>query len=283
MDVVRQGRLVDGTFTAPEGGTILSHHSTSPDLRPEPDPIANTLETRQTPPLFGLGFLESVTDAEVLAHADCGDPDPAAIAGCPHVLSTGRLGRFGWKADVPSLDEFARDALSNETGVSVPQVSGLTFGASTDADDVADPEITEPDIDALVFYMRHLAPPPGQSKDPEAEASGKASFEQVGCTGCHAERFVAPGGAVAYTDLLLHQVAPDGSPGIADGSAGPLAIRTPPLWGISLTPPYMHDGRSFSIADAIERHDAEAAGARRAYEALSPVAKANLLAFLASL
>ena len=78
-------------------------------------------------------------------------------------------------------------------------------------------------------------------------------------------------------------MAPDGSPGIADGSAGPLEIRTPPLWGISLTPPYMHDGRSFSIDDAIDRHDAEGARSREAYGALTAEEKADLLAFLASL
>ncbi len=219
----------------------------------------------------------------MLAHADCDNPDPAAISGCPHVLPSGQLGRFGWKADIPSLEEFARDGLSNEIGVTVPAMAGLTFGTPTDADEVPDPEIGEDDVDALVFYMKHLAPPPGQSKDPAAEARGKILFEQAECTSCHTESFVAPGGIVAYTDLLLHQVAPDGSAGIAAGSAGPLEIRTPPLWGISLTPPYMHDGRSFTIDDAIDRHDAEAAGSRQAYEALSAAAKADLLAFLASL
>ncbi len=58
VDVIRQGLLVDGVFTAPEDGTILSRDSTHLDIRPEPDPIANTFETRQTPPLFGLGFLD---------------------------------------------------------------------------------------------------------------------------------------------------------------------------------------------------------------------------------
>ena len=283
VDVIRQGLLFDGVFTAPEGGTILSRESTSLDSRTEPDPISNTFETRQTPPLFGLGFLESIPEEEILAHADCSNPDPNAIAGCPHILPDGRLGRFGWKANVPSLEEFARDGLSNEIGVTVPPVAGFTFGKLTDADNVPDPEIAESNIEALAFYMKHLAPPPGQSTDPEAEARGKSLFNQVGCNSCHREDFVTPQGVVAYTDLLLHQVAPDGSPGIEDGTAGPLEIRTPPLWGISLTPPYMHDGRSFSIDDAIDRHDAEGARSREAYEALTDAEKADLLAFLGSL
>jgi CxxC motif-containing protein (DUF1111 family) len=283
VDVSRQGRLENGIFTAPEGGTIAPRDSTSGNTRPPIDPISNTFETRQPPPLFGLGFLESIPDADILANADCDNPDPSAISGCAHILPSGQLGRFGWKANVPSVEEFARDALSNESGLTVPSVFGFTFGTLTDSDAVQDPETNEDDIDALVFYMKHLAPPPGQSKDPEAEARGKILFDQVGCTGCHVTTFVAPGGIVAYTDLLLHQVAPDGSPGIADGSAGPLEIRTPPLWGLSLTAPYMHDGRSFSIDDAIDRHDAEGAQSRQAYEALTAGEKSDLLAFLGSL
>ena len=282
VDVSRQGLLVDGVFTAPEGGTIAPRDSTS-GTRPPIDPISNTFETRQTPPLFGLGFLDSIPDADILANAHCDNPDPNAISGCANILPTGQLGRFGWKANIPSLEEFARDGFSNEVGLTVPAVAGRTFGALTDSDGVPDPEVDESDADALVFYMKHLAPPPGQSTDPEAEARGKALFDQVGCNSCHAETFVTPGGIVAYTDLLLHQVAPDGSPGIADGSAGPLEIRTPPLWGISLTPPYMHDGRAFSIDDAIDRHDAEGARSRQAYEALTADEKADLLAFLRSL
>jgi len=282
VDVSRQGHLEDGVFTAPATGTMAPRDSTS-GTRPPIDPSSNTFETRQTPPIFGLGFLESIPEADILANQDCRNPDPTAISGCAHILPSGQLGRLGWKANVPNLAEFARDGLSNECGVTVPPVPGRSFGALTDSDGVPDPEIGEDDIDALVFFMQQLAPPPGRSRDPEAEAEGKTLFGQVGCTGCHVTDFVAPGGITAYTDLLLHQVAPDGSPGIADGSAGPLQIRTPPLWGISLTPPYMHDGRSFSIEDAIARHDGEAAHSRDAYESLTAEDKANLLAFLASL
>lgn len=282
VDVTRQGHTEGGVFTPPANGTMASRNSTS-GTRPPLDPSSNTFETRETPSILGLGFLESIPEADILANADCDNPDPEAISGCARVLSTGQLGRFGWKAGVPTLEEFARDALSNENGLTVPNLPGRTFGNLTDGDSVPDPEISADDIATMTFFMRQLAPPRGHSTDAAAEVRGNAVFEDVGCASCHVSTFIAPGGSVAYTDLLLHQVAPDGSAGIADGSAGPLEFRTPPLWGIALTPPYMHDGRSFSVEDAIARHDAEAKRSRQAYEALSEAEKADLLAFLASL
>lgn len=282
VDVTRHGHLDDGEFTPPEQGTIAHRHSIY-GTRPPIDETANAFETRQTPPLFGLGFLDSIPDEDILANDNCDDPDPQAISGCARILPSGAIGRFGWKANVPSLAEFARDALFNEMGVTVPDIPGQTFGALHDSDSVPDPEISVEDLEALVFFMRTLAPPAPRSRDPEAEAAGRALFESIGCADCHRTDFVTPDGIVAYTDLLLHQVAPDGSTGIGDGEAGPLEFRTPPLWGLSRTAPYMHDGRSFTIEDAIARHDGEAAASRNAYEALSAEERADLLAFLGSL
>ena len=261
---------------------MAPRHSTDGSRSPIDD-TANVFETRQTPPIFGHGFLESIPEEDIFANEDCDNPDPNAISGCAHFLPSGALGRLGWKANVPDLTEFARDALSNELGVTLPDVDGETFGALADSDGVPDPEISEGDLEALVFFMQRLAPPPGQSTDPAGEAMGESLFDWIGCTGCHVADFVTPEGIVAYTDLLLHQVAPDGSPGIGDGEAGPLEIRAPPLWGLSLTLPYMHDGRAFTIEEAIARHDAEAAESRAAYETLTAEERVSLLAFLGSL
>jgi CxxC motif-containing protein (DUF1111 family) len=282
VDVIRHGRLEDGIFTAPERGTIAPRHSTA-NVRPPIDETANVFETRQTPPLFGLGFLESIPEVDILANQDCDNPDPDAVSGCAHILTSGELGRLGWKANVPNLAEFARDAMSNELGITLPVVAGLSFGALEDSDAAPDPEITAHDLEALVFFMQRLAPPERRSKEPEVEAAGEILFETVGCSDCHVTDFVSPSGAVPYTDLLLHQVAPNSDSGIADGAAAPLEIRTPPLWGLSLTPPYMHDGRAFTVEDAIARHEGEATRSRLEYESLSDEDRGRLLAFLDSL
>ena len=282
VDVVRHGTLVGDDFTAPDGGTIAHRFSTTRE-RPDVDGNANFFELRQPPSCFGLGFLESVPEEDILANENCDDPDPTAISGCAHFLATGELGRLGWKAQVPSLAEFARDAMTAELGMTVADVPGMTFGATADDDGVADPEIDAEDLEAIAFFMRQLAAPRGNSSDPLAEAAGELLFDQVGCTGCHVTDFVTDDGIVAYTDLLLHQVAADGDGGIEDGGAEILEFRTPPLWGLPLTAPYMHDGRSFTVEHAIERHEAEAAASRDAYLALDEQGRADLLAFLASL
>lgn len=282
VDVSRHGHLSGGVFTAPVQGTMAHRHSTD-GTRPPIDETANAFETRQTPPLFGLGFLQSIPEHDVMANENCANPDPTAISGCARILASNDLGRFGWKAGVPSLAEFARDAMFNELGATLPDIPGQIFGALSDSDAVPDPEISEEDLAALVFYMEHLAPPPGQSTDPLAEAAGETVFAAIGCTSCHVTDFVTDDGITAYTDLLLHQVAPDGSVGIGDGDVGPLEIRTPPLWGLRHTGPYMHDGRAFTVDAAIELHDFEATGSRTAYRALSAQDAADLLAFLASL
>ncbi len=282
VDVVRHGHLEDGVFRAPQQGTMAPRHSTA-GVRPQIDEEANVFETRQTPPVFGLGFLESIPEADVLANADCDNPDPTAVSGCAHILPSGELGRLGWKANVPNLAEFARDAMFNELGMTLPEIEGQSFGAVTDSDAAADPELSVQDLRALVFFMQRLAPPRRRSTDAQAEAAGETVFHAIGCGDCHLGQFASPEGVVAYTDLLLHQVAPDGGPGIADGDAGVLEIRTPPLWGLSLTPPYMHDGRAFTVEEAVLRHDAEAASSRQSFEALSEDERESLMAFLRSL
>jgi CxxC motif-containing protein (DUF1111 family) len=279
VDVTRHGHLDDGVFTAPEQGTMAHRHSVD-GVRPVIDESANVFETRQTPPIFGLGFLESIPVADIVANEDCLNPDPNAISGCAHILMDGSLGRLGWKADVPNLAEFSRDAMFNEMGVTLPEAPGMRFGATTDDDDAADPEISAADVEALTFFMRSLAPPRPRSVNAAVEADGAFLFDRIGCTDCHTTEFVTPDGVVAYTDMLLHQVAPEGSPGVASGNALPLEFRTTPLWGLGLSEPYMHDGRSFTIEDAIARHEAESAASRRAFEDLSAEERAAVLSFL---
>ena len=98
-----------------------------------------------------------------------------------------------------------------------------------------------------------------------------------------AGRTSAAGPVAAYSDFLLHVVASEGSLGIVDGMADQLMFRTPPLWGIAATAPYMHDGSATTLDQAILAHHAESDPIRLAYEALSSADQALLIAFLESL
>ncbi len=287
VDVTRQAIIdANGNFVEPAGGTLAHHDSLRPE-RPDADPLCNWIELRQTPPLFGIGLIDQIPAATILALQDPLDANGDGIRGIASVLPDGRLGRFGWKANVPSVAEFARDALSNEEGVTLADQSavGLDFGAATDNDGVADPELGVDKINAIVYFMDHLAPPPRTSTDPALERQGEALFSQVGCASCHVPELETANGTPVrlYSDLLLHETLPKGMGGVVVGMASMRAFRTAPLWGLSKSAPYMHNGRAFTPSDAIIAHDGEASAARQAFQQLSPSDRDALLAFLQSL
>jgi CxxC motif-containing protein (DUF1111 family) len=288
VNVMRHGILNEaGEFTPPSVGTIL-HKQTARFLEDEaniPQTDANIFEHRNTPHLFGLGLLEAVPESTITAQADPDDLDGDGISGRLSVVDGGRLGRFGWKAQVPDVEEFVRDAVFAELGMTLPLENGLTFGRAVDNDDVPDPELTLDDARNLVAYLELLGPPPRQDfTDDAVVEQGEALMETVGCTACHTARFDTPLGAIEpYTDMLLHETLPVGAAGIEDTSANMREFRTAPLWGISQTAPYMHDGAADTLAEAIAQHDGEAAGSRDDFDALSDAEQAALIRFLETL
>ncbi|MEO1228536.1 MAG: di-heme oxidoredictase family protein [Myxococcota bacterium] len=285
LNVVRQGIWDGAVFREPVMGTMAHRLLSASDARAPYDMESNHFEMRQPQSLFGLGLLEAIPASEIRAGADPQDLDGDGIRGVAQELPDGRIGRFGWKADVPSLDEFTRDALTMEMGLALPPQAGLTFGITADDDDVPDPEIGLEAITAITAFVRGLAAPAPRPDDPEAEARGAVVFREVGCEGCHQASWDLPGGETIrpYTDLLLHEVLPEGARGIALHEASPRAFRTAPLWGVALTAPFLHDGRAATLEEAIALHDGEAATSATAVSALDASARADLIAFLRSL
>jgi CxxC motif-containing protein (DUF1111 family) len=167
----------------------------------------------------------------------------------------------------------------------LPYQDGLTFGSILDTDDVADPETGVSFLDGITRFMELLGPAPRLApSDPAQAAEGQALFTSVGCASCHVPVLRGTAGDVPlYSDLLLHEVLPEGMHGIEDASANELEFRTAPLWGIRLSAPYLHDGRADTLRDAILGHDGEALSSRDKFQALSEQAQAALLAFLETL
>jgi CxxC motif-containing protein (DUF1111 family) len=230
-----------------------------------------------------------------------------------------RVGRFGWKDQQATLLSFSGDAYVNEMGVTnkffptenAPNGDLVKLKA---CDTVADPEDKNDDVTLFANFMRLLAPPPRdpslahstadgggdmrdrfssffrRGKDPSPDLSGPAAgekvFEQIGCAVCHHSGFVArsridaiDGQPVnAYSDFLLHDVGT--GDGIAQGTARPNELRTPPLWGLSDSAPYLHDGSAATVRDAIKRHGNQAADARKAFDGLSWHQQQAVLDFL---
>ncbi len=248
----------------------------------EPDQ-ADVFEQRQTPSILGDGLIDGIPDAVILAREDPGDLDGNGIRGVARRLLIGgsfEVGRFGWKAQVPHLADFVRDALGGELGLTSAD-DGRGFALTSDADAHADPEVDRATVGDMAFFLAYLAAPRRTgSLEPEV-LTGELLFERVGCTRCHVPELPGAIGPVPlYSDLLLHDVWPPSFRGMSEPGAGPGVFRTPPLWGIRTTPPYLHDGRASSLRAAILLHDGEARAVRLAFEALPPGDKNALLAFL---
>lgn len=292
LNVVRQGLLeaAGEQVTGVQGAPIV-HRLTQTGGLNRPDTFATVFEVRQTPHLFGLGLIESIEESVILAAEDPSDSDGDGISGRAFRLEDGRLGRFGWKAQIPTIKAFVRDALSTEMGLSLPEDPQTGFGFTTDQDGVADPEFAEAQIKLLTDYLSLLAPPPtvAVSPDKQAEvAAGSELFGTVGCESCHTPSLPGLNGEVrAYSNFLLHEIladnAQDNAQGIAEGNASALEFRTAPLWGLRDTAPYWHDGSAETIQAAIIKHYGEGDASRQAYQALSEAQKNQILEFLKTL
>jgi len=286
VNVVRHGILnPDGRFVPPAVGTILHRSTLLPRNPNRPQPEANIFELRQTPHLYGAGLVDRVDPADIIAGADPDDLDGDGLSGRVSWTDDGRVGRFGWKGQVPSLREFVRDAIAAELGMTLADEPGQTFGRLQDNDAIADPELPLSEVAVLADYLAALAPPPRQPAANAAQAeAGEAFFTEVGCAACHRPSFDTPlGPANLYSDLLLHRFLPDDAVGIEDASADMWELRTAPLWGISQTGPYLHNGEADTLEQAIHQHDGEAAACRDRFEAASAADRDALLAFLATL
>lgn len=255
--------------------------------REEYDPtVADVFEQRQTPTLLGGGEIDGIADIEILSHEDPNDLDGDGIRGVARLVDTGagiEVGRFGWKAQAPRVVDFLRDAMGNELGITTSD-DGRGFAFPTDGDPVPDPELRQDELDDMLFFLLNLGPPlRGGSADP-AVAQGEALFDQVGCAKCHVPSMQGANGPVAlFSDLLLHDVMAPDFRGMSEEGAGVGMYKTPPLWGLRDTEPYLHDGRAETIADAIAAHEGEADAVRAAFDALTPAERNALLAFLGDL
>lgn len=280
------------------------------DLAYGPMRPGTMLSPRVAPQMIGLGLLEAIPAADILASADPDDADGDGISGRASVVWSeefGRpmLGRFGYKAGQPTVRGQSAAAFSGDIGISTslyPDAWGDCTEAQTAcraAPTGGQPEAEDATLDLVSFYGRNLAVPVRRDFDDSEVLRGKALFHATGCAACHSPKFVThrmPDRPEAsfqliwpYTDLLLH----DMGEGLADhrpeGRATGTEWRTAPLWGIGLTETvtgrasFLHDGRARTLLEAVLWHGGEAQPARDGVAAMAPEDRAALVKFLGSL
>ena len=257
---------------------------------------ATIVARRRTTPLFGLGLVDAVSDAQFEQIATTESSVSPSTAGRPnHVTSvvngTTVIGTFGWKAQVASLFEFAGDAALNEMGITNPLFPSENCPqgvcSTLVCDPVADPEDDGQDISAFSDLMTFLAPAAPLPARPDT-ALGASLFTSSGCANCHLPDLqTGPHPVQAlnqvmfhpYSDFLLHDMGSLGD-GIEQGEANGREMRTAPLWGLRAVTRFLHDGRAANVRQAILAHDGQGADARDAFTNLSPADQAVLLRFL---
>ena len=249
------------------------------------------LSPRVAPHVAGTGLLERIPEAALAALADPDDRDGDGISGRRGGDGKGRL---GWRAELPGVEAQVARALHEDIGVTSSLLSSVNCAVGHDACAVqADDgiEISDVAFQALVAYVRNLAPP-APRVSPAADA-GSRVFDAIGCTACHAAEWKlegTPGRVIRpYTDLLLHDLGLGLADRRVDGAPGDREWRTAPLWGVGRIfavnghRRLLHDGRARGFVEAILWHGGEAAPARDRFRVLEAADRAALLAFLASL
>ncbi len=319
--LMAEGRMVidyaDHPVTLGDGTVVTLRAPTYSvaDLNYGPMAEGVMLSPRIASPMIGLGLVEQIPQADILALADPEDADSDGISGRPNWVldpETGRiaLGRFGWKAGQASIRAQSASAFAGDIGMSTPLVNQPHGDCTANQPEcLALPtgeqarlgvsEAPDPVLDLVTFYSQTLGVPERRDVDDERVLAGKAAFYEAGCASCHTPKFVTSRDAEnpalrfqliwPYSDFLLH----DMGEGLADhrpeGEADGYEWRTPPLWGIGLTRTVsghsflLHDGRARDLVEAILWHGGEAEAARDAFANMSRQTRDDLITFLESL
>ena len=276
---------------------------------------ATTISLRMAQPMTGLGLIETIHPADILALADPDDADGDGISGRAawvRDMKTGEtaLGRFGWKAQAATLADQAATAFADDLGISTPldnrpqgdctqrQTDCLARPSGVQAN-LGPAEAPDPVLALTLAYVRHLAPPARRGPGDATVLHGKRMFYESGCTTCHRPKFVTRRDADdpslafqliwAYSDFLLHDMGDGLADGQSVGEASGREWRTPPLWGtgsaIRATGSafFLHDGRARTLNEAILWHGGEAASARNSFAMMSRDDRDALITFLESL
>lgn len=294
------------TFTYPDGSTVIlrvpSYNITNAYL---PFPSNTKVSPRMAPSVFGLGLLENIGDATLIAMSNQASMDTNIIYGEVQyvwdvIKNQLSIGRFGHKCERPSVEQQVAEALNQDIGITnklFPVEN--SFGQSQYYDDGLNPEITDSTLNALVYYMRTIAVPARRNVTDASVLRGEQLFKQAKCAGCHRPTVVTDVNVILpqvsnqtihpYTDLLLHDLGP----GLADGravyNASGQEWRTCPLWGIGLTQivtgqtTFLHDGRATTLEQAILWHAGQANYSKNFFTRLPKSSRDDLIAFLNSL
>ena len=247
--------------------------------------------------LIGLGFIEDISEEDILKNEDINDSNKDGISGkanwiYSHESHQKELGRFTWKAASPSVRYQSANAAINDMGLTndifKDENCMPTQKACLKADKARDEiDLTNERLNAITYYLTHLKVP----RQRKYKKEGKALFTSLTCNKCHTPSFTTTKGDVIapYSDFLLHDMGEELSDGHSNFLATAREFRTPPLWGVGLYKAvsgeenYLHDARAKSVEEAIILHAGEASEAQKMFVALPQKKRELLIQFVKSI
>jgi CxxC motif-containing protein (DUF1111 family) len=329
---------VDNPYDAPDDPSeynpiTVESNATSRLFRPDVK-----MGVRIGMPMTGLGLLNAIDEADILALADVNDSDNDGISGKPNWVCDKEkydickaqnscdtnppisLGRFGWKANTPSVAHQGLGAMRGDMGVTNPlfpneSIRGTDLMNSYKSNNPTfttyeDTGTTDADAEfakSIVFYSETLSVPPRRNVDSVDVKQGGMLFESIGCIKCHNPSFTTAshyrsysvdGEEIAalenqkiypFTDMLLHDMGDELGDGRRDFDATGNEWKTRPLWGIGATQivnpgaGFLHDGRAKTLEEAILWHGGEAQAIKEDFMNLSATQRSQIIEFLKSL
>jgi len=275
---------------------------------PDFDPVHT--QPVQSTALFGAGWIDLISDKAIAynrrkrmaqgavreLNMDFGERP----VGRMRILPDGRVGKIGWKAQFATLPEFVSNACANELGLGTPETEQAKPLAAQNV--TSSPDLDRKQFRALVAFVKTLPRPvevtPEDPHERQKAARGKELFGTVGCAACHVPDIGGVKGV--YSDFLLYTLEePAASGGAAGGYSepdprldlpprppeepSPGEWKTPPLWGVADSAPYMHDGSAPTLDAAIARHQGDARTVTSAYRSLDLADQAAIISFLKTL
>ena len=266
------------------------------------------ISPRVAPAVVGMGLLEAIPESRILELADVDDANGDGISGRPNYVWDVRngefaLGRFGWKANQPTVEQQAAGAFLGDIGITSTIFPDENCPPAQEECGIAvtggSPEIPDERLAKVTLYVQTLAVPAMRDAEDLTVQQGARLFVQAQCSVCHTPRHVTGDSHTVeplrnqvifpYTDLLLHDMGPGLADNRPDGQATGSEWRTPPLWGIGLVETvnghtmFLHDGRARSLEEAILWHGGEADGSRQLFTELTLEERNALIRFLESI
>lgn len=263
------------------------------------------LSPRLAPPMIGIGLLEAIPESQIVAGADPDDANGDGIKGHPNyvldsVSKTKQLGRFGWKANTPSVATQVALAFSQDIGLTSSALPVESSHGQAQYDGRKDdPEVPDSIFNAVKFYAQTLQVPARRNVTDAAVKRGGQLFILGKCINCHKQTFTTAVNVARpymssqvihpYSDMLVHDMGAGLADNRPDFMAGGREWRTAPLWGLGLyetinNPGYfLHDGRARTVTEAIMWHGGEAEASKSYFSHLSTADRSAILKFLKSL